>query len=341
MRRALITGITGQDGSFMADLLLEKGYEVHGLVRRSSLPNHERIAHLVGSDPSKIIFLHCGDLLDQTSLERAVYESQPHEVYHLAAQSFVGVSWSQPMLTVEVTGLGTLRMLEAIRLHAPEARFYQASSSEMFGNAPTPLQHEGTPFRPCSPYGAAKVLAHNVAVNYRESYGMYICCGILYNHESERRGSEFVTRKISIQVAECYHGLRDQVELGNMMARRDWGHAKDYMEAAWLMLQQDGPDDYVIATGETHSVADFLSNALRVAGLSERTVVIDPSMIRPAELRYLRGDASKARTRLGWVPNTGFGELVRRMVEHDLHEVGKRGDHERDQALVGRADVPA
>lgn len=321
MKRALITGISGQDGSHLADLLLEKGYEVHGLVRRCSRPVVGRIEHILDR-----VVLHDGDLLDQASLDRAVAEATPDEVYNLAAMSFVGASWGQPTLTAEVTGLGTLRMLEAVRSNAPDARFYQASSSEMFGSAPAP-QSEATPFHPRSPYGVAKVFAHQMTVNYRESYGLHASCGILHNHESERRGLEFVTRKISHGIAEIALGLRDSLSLGNLDARRDWGYAPNFVKAMWLMLQQDEPDDYVIATGRTHSVGEFLDAALAAAGLEgerERVVRSDPALLRPAEVHVLCGDASKACERLGWVPTVGFGELVRRMVEHDLEALGAR-----------------
>lgn len=314
--RALITGISGMDGSHLADLLLGKDYEVHGLVRRCSRPVTDRIEHLTDR-----ITLHEGDLLDQTSLNGVVAAVQPDEVYNLAAQSFVGASWAQPTLTSEVTGLGTLRMLEAVRAHAPEARFYQASSSEQFGNAPAP-QDEATPFRPRSPYGVAKAFAHQMAVNYRESYGMRVSCGILFNHEGERRGLEFVTRRISRQVAELSLGLRSEIVLGNLGARRDWGYAPDYVRAMWLMLQHKQPDDYVIATGQAHRVGAFLDLALQVAGLGtadeNHSVRIDPALLRPAELYSLRGLAIKALRELGWRPEVSFEDMVRRMVEHDI-----------------------
>lgn len=312
--RALITGITGMDGSHLADLLVAKGYEVHGLVRRCSRPVTERIAHLEGE-----VTLHQGDLLDQVSLDKAVCESQPDEVYHLAAQSFVGTSWEQPVLTAEITGLGTLRMLDAVRSNAPEARFYQASSSEMFGNSGG-MQDEHTPFAPRSPYGAAKAYAHHIAVNYRESYGMHVSCGILFNHEGERRGSEFVTRKIARQAAEIAAGTRLHMELGNLTARRDWGYAPDYVEAMWMMLQQERPDDFVIATGETHSVEDFVREAHKAADVTcAVSPRLDQDVLRPAELDALCGDARKAHERLGWSPRVKFPELVERMVRHELH----------------------
>lgn len=300
VKRALITGVTGQDGSYLAELLLSKGYEVYGLVRRTSKP----MKVVQG-----VIVLH-GDMTDQGSLNRAVLESRPDEVYNLAAQSFVGGSWKYPVSTIDITGLGTVRLLEAVRAHAPEARFYQASSSEMFGNQSGFLNEEA-PFKPRSPYGAAKVLAHNMAINYRESYGMFVCCGILFNHESPRRGEEFVTQKI-IQGVKA-GGL----SLGNTESRRDWGYAKEYVEAMWLMLQQDKPDDYVIATGITCSVQDFLDLALDEAGYSAVDVTIDEDLFRPAEINSLAGDASKAKRKLGWEPKTDLKELVRIMLHED------------------------
>lgn len=316
-RRALITGITGQDGSYLAELLLEKGYEVHGIVRRTAGPNTGRIDHLAGQ-----VVLHEGDLLDQGSLERVVYEAVPHEIYNLAAQTFVGTSWQQPVLTAEITALGTLRLLEVLRsFNTTEVRVYQASSSEMFGNASlirAGKQNEKTPFSPRSPYGVAKVFAHQAAVNYRESYDMHVSCGILFNHESPRRGPEFVTRKIAAQVAEIATGARQMLSLGNLAARRDWGWAPDYVNAMWLMLQQDTPGDYVIATGETHSVREFVEAAVSAAQLDNATVLKDDTAHRPAELHYLCGDASKALKKLGWEPTVGFEELVKRMVEAEI-----------------------
>jgi len=310
--RALITGITGQDGSYLAELLLEKGYEVHGLVRRCSHAGDGRIAHIRDR-----IVLHDGDLMDQGSLDRAVRDSRPDEVYNLGGQSFVGSSWTQPALTAEVNGLGALRLLEAVRANAPSAHFYQASSSEMFGNQ-TRRQDELTAFAPRSPYAAAKVLAHHTAIVYRESYGMHISCGIAYNHESERRGEEFVTRKVCRQIAEIKRGQRERLSLGNLHARRDWGYAPDYVRAMWLMLQQDEPGDYVLATGVTHSVAELVDRAAREAGLSPPACDSDGAMIRPAEVDALSGDASKARFVLGWAPDVSFDELVARMVRAEL-----------------------
>jgi GDPmannose 4,6-dehydratase len=318
-KRALITGLTGQDGSHLADLLLEKGYEVHGIVRRSSHVADGRIAHIRGQ-----LQLHEADLTDQESLNRVMHRVRPDEVYNLAAMSFVGASWNQPILTSEVTGLGALRMLEAVRSCTPDARFYQASSSEMYGSAPAP-QDENTPFHPRSPYGVAKAFAHHMTVNYRESYGMHASCGILFNHEGERRGEEFVTRKITKCVAELVAGKRSTFTLGNLDARRDWGYAPDYVNAMWLMLQQETPDDYVIATGETWSVADFVDAALQAAGISnsrEELVTINPAFVRPAEVNELCGVRRKAWVKLGWAPTVSFMELVGRMVQADLEALG-------------------
>ncbi len=313
-RRALITGITGQDGSYLADLLTDKGYEVFGTVRRSSSENSERINHLHGR-----VQLLQADLLDQASLTMALQESRPHEVYNLGAQSFVPTSWSQPVLTAEFTGVGVTRLLEAIRTVDPGIRFYQASSSEMFGKVREVPQTELTPFYPRSPYGVAKAYGHFITVNYRESYGLYAASGILFNHESPRRGLEFVTRKISDAVARIKLGLATELRLGNMDAERDWGFAGDYVEAMWLMLQQPEPSDYVIATGETHSVREFVDLAFAHAGLDpERHVVTDPAFLRPAEVDQLIGDSSRARAELGWVPRTSFTELVEMMVDADL-----------------------
>lgn len=322
MKRALITGITGMDGSHLADLLLGKGYEVHGVFRRCSRAVDERLAH-IADWPQAALVLHDGDLTDQGSLDRIVAEVQPDEVYNLGAQSFVGASWRQPVLTAEVTGLGALRMLEAVYKHQPEARFYQASSSEMFGNAVQVPQDEMTPLRPRSPYGSAKVFAHNSAVNYRESYDMFVSCGILFNHESERRGFEFVTRKISRLMAEVACGKRDRIQLGNTSAQRDWGYAPDYVEAMWLMLQYKEPDDFVVATGETHSVQEFLDQAWMAAGKPTYMLECDSTNIRPAELHQLRGRPEKIRDCLGWTPTVGFKELVRKMVYHDMRTLGK------------------
>jgi GDPmannose 4,6-dehydratase len=315
VKRALITGITGQDGSYLAELLLDKGYEVHGLVRRSSTERFERIEHLRDR-----ITLHQGDLLDQRSLVDALRASRPDEVYNLAAMSYVAVSWIQPTLTAEFTGVGVTRMLEAVRETCPEARFYQASSSEMFGKVRQVPQNESTPFYPRSPYGVAKAYGHHITVNYRESYGLFGCSGILFNHESERRGLEFVTRKISWHAAAIKLGLAKEVRLGNLDAERDWGYAVDYVEAMWLMLQQDRADDYVIATGETHSVRECAQIAFDRVGLDwEPHVAVDDSFKRPAEVDRLVGDASKARRELGWEPRTGFRELIELMVDADLN----------------------
>ncbi len=312
-RRALITGITGQDGSYLAEFLLERGYQVFGLLRRSSSPRTERIEHLLDR-----LELLSGDLLDQGSLMRAMGESQPHEIYNLAAQSFVPTSWSEPVFTAEATALGVMRLLEAMRHCCPDARFYQASTSEMFGSAPAP-QHEGTPFHPRSPYGVAKVFAHWATVNYRESYGAHAVSGILFNHESPRRGPEFVTRKVSMAVARISLGKQKKVQLGNLQARRDWGHARDFVRAMWAMLQLDEPQDFVIATGQTHTVGELCQLAFEVVGLDWRKhVVSDASLLRPAEVDHLIGDASRAQSRLGWKPETTFAELVREMVEADI-----------------------
>jgi GDPmannose 4,6-dehydratase len=316
-RRALITGITGQDGSYLAELLLEKGYQVHGMTRRASTENLERIAHLTDR-----LTLIQGDLLDPHSLEAAVREAQPHEVYNLAAQSFVPTSWNQPVLTAEFTAVGVTRMLEAIRSVDPEIRFYQASSSEMFGKVREIPQTEMTPFHPRSPYGVAKVYGHHITVNYRESYDLFAVSGILFNHESPRRGLEFVTRKITDGVARIKLGLASEVRLGNTEVKRDWGFAGDYVEAMWLMLQQDEPSDYVIATGEEHSVQEFVELAFDRAGLDpEKHVAVDPRFLRPAEVDHLVGDASKARRELEWAPRATFRELVELMVDADLERI--------------------
>src|SRR5579862_3193553 len=309
MRTALITGITGQDGSYLAELLLEQGYEVHGLVRRSSTERFERIEHLRGR-----IALHQGDLLDQRSLVDALRASEPDEVYNLAAMSYVAASWVQPTLTAEFTGVGVTRVLEAFREVCPDARFYQASSSEMFGNVREVPQNELTPFYPRSPYGVAKAYGHFITVNYRESYGLHATSGILFNHGSPRRGLEFVERKITWHAAAISLGLAGELRLGNLAAERDWGYAKDYVEAMWLMLQQDEPDDYVIASGVAHSVRRCLEIAFEHAGVPvDGHLVIDPALERPAEVDHLIGDASKARRVLGWRPTVGFEELVRMM----------------------------
>ncbi len=320
-RTALVTGITGQDGSYLAELLLREGYRVIGMTRRTSTEVHERIEHIV--DDVEIV---SGDLLDQSSITSIVNDVRPSEIYNLAAQSFVPASWSQPVLTGEFTALGVTRVLEAIRHVDPSIRFYQASSSEMFGNAVQTPQTEETPFYPRSPYGVAKVYGHWITVNYRESYGLYACSGICFNHESPRRGKEFVTRKISDGVARIKLGLAGELRLGNLDAHRDWGFAGDYVRAMWAMLQQNEPDDYVIATGRTHSVRDFVRIAFEAAGLGsyEPYVVIDPRFVRPAEVDRLIGDPSKARSRLGWVPQMSFEELVATMVEADLDRLSVR-----------------
>jgi GDPmannose 4,6-dehydratase len=313
-KRALITGITGQDGSYLADLLLEKGYEVHGMVRRSSTEKFDRIEHIRDR-----ITLHQGDLLDQRSLVDALRASKPDEIYNLAAMSYVAVSWIQPTLTAEFTGVGVTRLLEAVREVCPEARFYQASSSEMFGKVLETPQTETTPFYPRSPYGVAKVYGHFITVNYRESYDMFLCSGILFNHESERRGLEFVTRKITWHAAAIKLGQRDELRLGNLDAKRDWGYAKDYVEAMWLMLQQDTPEDFVIATGETNTVRRCVEVAFDQAGLGwEPYVKIDDAFKRPAEVDLLVGDPAKAKRVLGWEPTTSFEQLIRLMVDADL-----------------------
>jgi len=320
-RTALVTGITGQDGSYLAELLLREGYRVVGMTRRTSTEVHERIEHIV--DDVEIV---SGDLLDQSSITSIVSDVRPNEIYNLAAQSFVPASWSQPVLTGEFTALGVTRVLEAIRQVDPSIRFYQASSSEMFGNAVQTPQTEETPFYPRSPYGVAKVYGHWITVNYRESYGLYACSGICFNHESPRRGKEFVTRKISDGVARIKLGLAGELRLGNLDAHRDWGFAGDYVRAMWAMLQQNEPDDYVIATGRTHSVRDFVRIAFEAAGLGsyEPYVVIDPRFVRPAEVDRLIGDPSKARSKLGWVPQMSFEELVATMVEADLDRLSVR-----------------
>jgi len=314
-KRALITGITGQDGSYLAELLLDEGYEVHGMVRRASTEKFDRIEHLRDR-----ITLHQGDLLDQRSLVDTLRAARPQEVYNLAAMSFVALSWVQPTLTADFTGVGVTRMLEALREACPEARFYQASSSEMFGKVREVPQREDTPLYPRSPYGVAKVYGHFITINYRESYDLHATSGILFNHESPRRGLEFVTRKITWHAAAIKHGLRDKLALGNLDAKRDWGFAKDYVRAMWLMLQQDTAEDFVIATGETHTVRECVQVAFDEAGFSdwERYVEIDPQFLRPAEVDLLIGDPTKAKEQLGWVPETSFEELIRLMTRADL-----------------------
>jgi len=318
-RTALITGITGQDGSYLAEFLLSQGYQVHGMVRRSSTERFDRINHLRDS-----ITLHQADLLDQLSVVHLIREVRPQEVYNLAAQSFVPTSWLQPLLTGEFTALGVTRMLEAIRLVDPGIRFYQASSSEMFGAVREEPQNEQTPFWPRSPYGVAKVYGHWITVNYRESYGIFACSGILFNHESPRRGTEFVTRKVTDGVARIKLGLAKKLSLGNLEAMRDWGFAGDYVKAMWLMLQQETPDDYVVATGVKHSVRNLVEVAFRHVDLDWREhVEIDPKLLRPAEVNTLRGDAAKARRILGWSPEVSFEQLVAMMVDADLERLGR------------------
>jgi GDPmannose 4,6-dehydratase len=312
--RALITGVTGQDGSYLAEFLLEKGYEVYGLVRRSSLEKFDRIQLCIDK-----INLVEGDLTDQSSLDHIIQAIKPDEVYNLAAQSFVPASWSQPVLTADVTGLGVVRVLEAIRKHQPKAKFLQASSSEMFGKVKESPQNEASRFYPRSPYGAAKVFGHHITVNYRESYGLFACSAISFNHESPRRGLEFVTRKVTHQVARIKSGLASKLLMGNLEAERDWGFADDYIRAMWMMLQQPKPEDFVIATGETHSVQELLQTAFSAAGLDwQKYVEIDPKLIRPAEVDHLCGDSSKARKQLGWKPTTSFTQLIQMMVAADL-----------------------
>jgi len=311
---AFITGITGQDGSYLAELLLEKGYKVYGMVRRASVDKYERIAHIMDR-----IELVQGDLLDQYSLISALKAARPTEVYNLAAQSFVPTSWAQPVLTSEFTAIGVTRMLESIRLVDPGIRFYQASSSEMYGKIRETPQTESTPFYPRSPYGVAKVYGHYITVNYRESYDLFAVSGILFNHESPRRGLEFVTRKVTDGVARIKLGLAKEIRLGNLDAKRDWGFAGDYVEAMWLMLQQSSPDDFVVATGETRTVRELVQIAFEHVGLDwERHVVIDPAFLRPAEVDLLIGDPAKARRELGWEPKVSFEQMIRMMVDADV-----------------------
>src|SRR6266404_954119 len=317
--RALITGSTGQDGSYMAELLLSKGYEVYGLVRRSSLEKFDRIQHI-----AERLSLTEGDLTDQGSLDEAVQEIQPNEIYNLAAQSFVPVSWNQPVLTADVTGLGVLRVLESIRKHSPKTKFLQASSSEMFGKVREKPQTELTPFHPRSPYGVAKVFGHHLTVNYRESYGIFACSSICFNHESPRRGAEFVTRKVTQHVAKIKLGLIDKLKMGNLDAQRDWGFAGDYIQAMWMMLQQDKPDDYVIATGVAHSVRRLVEIAFGCLDMDYREhVEKDPTLFRPAEVFHLLGDFSKAKSELGWKPTVSFEQLITMMVEKDMAKLRK------------------
>jgi GDPmannose 4,6-dehydratase len=323
MPKALITGITGQDGSYLAEFLLEQGYEVIGMVRRTSTVNFDRLRHF----QDRITVVQ-GDLLDQVSLINILQEHRPSEVYNLAAQSFVPTSFSQPVLTGEFTALGVTRVLDAIRIVDPQIRFYQASSSEMFGKVHEVPQRETTPLHPRSPYGVAKVYGHWITINYRESYGLFACSGILFNHESPRRGLEFVTRKITHAVARVKLGLADELRLGNLDARRDWGYAPDYVRAMWLMLQHDRPDDYVVATGETHSVREFCQEAFDYVGLDwEKHVVVDPKFYRPAEVDLLVGDPEKAGRVLHWEPTVTFQQLVRIMVDADLTTLQQTGNH--------------
>ncbi|HZV78468.1 MAG TPA: GDP-mannose 4,6-dehydratase [Candidatus Binatus sp.] len=318
-KRALITGITGQDGSYLAELLLEKGYDVFGITRRSSTNSFDRIAHIIDK-----ITLLSGDLLDEHSLVSAIREAKPDEIYNLGAQSFVPTSWSQPVLTAEFTAVGVTRLLEAMRIAKPDARFYQASSSEMFGKVQETPQKETTPFYPRSPYGVAKVYGHWIAVNYRESYNLFAVSGILFNHEGCRRGLEFVTRKVSDGVARIKLGISKELRMGNLDARRDWGDARDYVRAMWLMLQQDKPDDYVIATGKTHSVKDLVMEAFKHVGLDwQDYVVVDQRFMRPAEVDVLVGDPSKANRVLGWRPTITFEQMIGEMVDADIARLRK------------------
>lgn len=336
MKKALITGITGQDGSYLAELLLEKGYKVYGIMRRKSKLDYGNVKHLVGK-----IELIYADMTDMVSLINAIKVSNPDEIYNLAAQSFVGTSWEQPISTADIDGMGVLNILEAIRIAKPDARFYQASTSEMYGKVQAIPQNEETPFYPRSPYGVAKLYAHWITRNYKESYGMYACCGILFNHESERRGLEFVTRKITDAAARIKLGVQDCVELGNIDSKRDWGHSKDYVKAMWLMLQQDKADDYVIASGETHKVREFVELSFKHAGMDivwsgkgvdeigkdkatgKIIVKINPKFYRPAEVELLLGDPTKAKKKLNWKLEISFSELVKRMVKFDLERVQK------------------
>lgn len=321
MKRAFITGITGQDGSYLAELLLEKGYVVHGIIRRSSTFNTERIDHIYDDrhDDDARLFLHYGDLTDASSIQDALAKAEPDEVYNLGAQSHVRVSFDTALYTGDVTALGAARVLEAVRRVCPKARYYQASSSELYGKVVETPQSETTPFHPRSPYAAAKAYAFYMTQNYREAYGMYGCNGILFNHESPRRGETFVTRKITRAVGRIKHGLQDKLYLGNLEAKRDWGHASDYVEAMWLMMQQDEPDDFVIGTGETHAVQEFLDKAFAHAGLDPKDhVEIDPRYFRPAEVDLLLADPTKAKEKLGWKPKVSFDDLVVQMVDHDL-----------------------
>jgi GDPmannose 4,6-dehydratase len=321
-KKALVTGITGQDGSYLAEFLLEKGYEVIGMVRRTSTVNFERIKHIQDK-----VTLASGDLVDQVSIIDILREHRPDEVYNLAAQSFVPISWSQPVLTGEVTALGVTRVLDAIRIVDPMIRFYQASSSEMFGKVRETPQNENTPFYPRSPYGVAKVYGHWITINYRESYGLFACSGILFNHESPRRGLEFSTHKVTHGVARIKLGLDNKLKMGNLDAKRDWGYVEDYVRAMWLMLQQDEPDDYVVGTGRTHSVRELCELAFDYVGLDwQDHVVADPKFLRPADVDFLVADATKARTKLGWEPTVTFEELIQMMVDADLEALKREND---------------
>ncbi len=340
--KALITGITGQDGSYLAELLLSKGYEVHGIKRRSSSFNTERIDGILPDlhDRSARLFLHFGDLNDSSNLIRLLLTIRPNEVYHLGAQSHVRVSFDIPEYTGDITAIGTTRLLEAIRQSGIQAKFYNAASSEIFGNTPEVPQRETTPFRPRSPYACSKLYSYWTTVNYREAFGLFACNGILFNHESPRRGETFVTRKITRGVARIHAGLQDKIYLGNLDAKRDWGFAPDYVEAMWMMMQQETPDDFVVATGETHSVREFAELAFSHLGLEwQKYVELDSRYLRPAEVDILQGDASKARTKLGWRPKTGFENLVKLMVEADVKALSERlsGEFER-QSLARMAD---
>lgn len=321
MKSALITGITGQDGSYLAEFLLKKGYRVYGLVRRLSTPNYWRIEHIL----DKITIIE-GDMTDEGSLINAIKTANPDEVYNLAAQSFVATSWKQPVLTAEVTAVGTLRLLEAVRQFAPHAKFYQASTSEMYGNAAENIQDEQTKFRPRSPYAISKLFAHWMAVNYRESYGMFVCCGILFNHESPRRGIEFVTRKITDGVARIKLGIAKEIVLGSLDSQRDWGFAGDYVESMWMMLQHETPDDYVISTGVTHSVKDFVETAFNAAGIKDwqKYIKQDPTFMRPAELFVLQGSSKRAENKLGWKPKVNFEQLIKMMVDEDIKRLSRK-----------------
>jgi len=313
MKIALISGVNGQDGSYLAEQLITKGYDVHGIVQRSAVFDRQNIDHIGG------LTLHYGDLTDYASLERILKEVKPNEVYNLGAMSHVGISWEIPCYTAQATGVGVLNLLEAIRMVNPKIKMYQASTSEMFSGNEKEAQNENTPLDPQSPYSAAKLFAHQMCKIYRKAYGMFICCGILFNHESPRRGKNFVTRKITIGISDILKGKQDKIHLGNIEAQRDWGYAPDYTEAMWLMMQQEKPDDYVIATGEMHSIKDFLEEAFKQVNLKwEDYVVLDPAYIRPSETEHLCGDASKAKRILGWEPKTKFNELVKIMISNDL-----------------------